>query len=98
VPVYALGDLIPEIQPEAYVHPDAVVIGAVTIGSEASIWPGAGALIPEDTEIPAGSMALGVPARLRPLDPGQQKKWIDYAVREYRDNARRYRRQLRRMD
>jgi hypothetical protein len=43
-------------------------------------------------------MALGIPARLRPLDPGQQKKWIDYAVREYRDNARRYRRELRLMD
>ena len=172
--VYALGDLIPEIHPEAYVHPDAVVIGAVTIGSEASIWPGAvlradfgriaigartsiqdgtvlhttqewptligadcvvghnahlegctvedrcligsgsvvlnralvragsvvgaSALIPEDTEVPAGSMALGVPARLRALDPGQQKKWIDFAVREYRDNTRRYRRELRLMD
>jgi carbonic anhydrase/acetyltransferase-like protein (isoleucine patch superfamily) len=39
MPVYALGDLVPDIHPEAYVHPDAVVIGAVSIGAEASVWP-----------------------------------------------------------
>lgn len=41
MPVYALGDAVPEIHPEAYVHPDAVLIGAVTIGAESTIWPGA---------------------------------------------------------
>ena len=39
--LYALGDLVPSIDPEAYVHPDAVIIGAVTIGPESSVWPGA---------------------------------------------------------
>ena len=39
--VYALGDQVPDIHPDAYVHPDAVVIGTVTIGAESSIWPGA---------------------------------------------------------
>jgi carbonic anhydrase/acetyltransferase-like protein (isoleucine patch superfamily) len=39
--IYRLGDLVPTIDPEAYVHPDAVVIGDVTIGSESSIWPSA---------------------------------------------------------
>ncbi|MDN5859680.1 MAG: gamma carbonic anhydrase family protein [Pseudonocardia sp.] len=39
MPVYALGDREPAIHPEAYVHPDAVVIGNVTIGAESSIWP-----------------------------------------------------------
>jgi carbonic anhydrase/acetyltransferase-like protein (isoleucine patch superfamily) len=39
--VYALGDIEPDIDPTAYVHPDAVVIGAVTLGAEASVWPGA---------------------------------------------------------
>jgi len=39
--VYALGERTPSIHPEAFVHPDAVVIGDVTIGAEASIWPGA---------------------------------------------------------
>ncbi len=41
MPVYALGDRAPDIHPDAYVHPDAVVIGAVTLGAEASVWPGA---------------------------------------------------------
>ena len=39
VPVYALGDLEPDIHPDAYVHPDAVVIGNVTLGAESSVWP-----------------------------------------------------------
>ncbi len=39
--VYALGDRAPVLHPTAYVHPGATVIGAVTIGAEASIWPGA---------------------------------------------------------
>lgn len=37
--IYALGELEPTIDPTAYVHPDAVVIGAVTIGAQSSIWP-----------------------------------------------------------
>lgn len=37
--IYALGDLVPDISPEAFVHPEAVIIGAVTIGPRASIWP-----------------------------------------------------------
>lgn len=41
MPIYALGDLVPSIHPDAYIHPDAVVIGNVTIGAESSIWPGA---------------------------------------------------------
>lgn len=39
--VYALGDRAPTIDPDAFVHPAAVVIGAVSIGPEATIWPGA---------------------------------------------------------
>ena len=39
--VYALGDDVPDIDPEAYVHPEAVVIGRVLVGPQASVWPGA---------------------------------------------------------
>ena len=39
--VYALGERTPTIHPEAFVHPDAVVIGDVTIGAEATVWPAA---------------------------------------------------------
>lgn len=41
MPVYALGDDVPAIDPEAFVHPDAVVIGRVSVGAGASLWPGA---------------------------------------------------------
>jgi len=39
--IYQLGDLVPIVDPEAYVHPDAVVIGDVTIGAESTVWPSA---------------------------------------------------------
>jgi carbonic anhydrase/acetyltransferase-like protein (isoleucine patch superfamily) len=41
VPIYALGSAVPEIHPEAFVHPDAVVIGDVVVGAKSSLWPGA---------------------------------------------------------
>ena len=37
--IYALGDLVPDIHANAFVHPDATVIGDVTIGDGATIWP-----------------------------------------------------------
>jgi len=39
MPLYALGELEPDIDGSAFVHPDAVVIGRVRIGPEASVWP-----------------------------------------------------------
>lgn len=39
MPIYALGDQEPQIASDAFVHPDAVVIGSVTIGSQSSVWP-----------------------------------------------------------
>jgi carbonic anhydrase/acetyltransferase-like protein (isoleucine patch superfamily) len=49
VPIYALGDRVPQIHHDAYVHPDAVprrhrvpdavVIGDVRVGADSSIWP-----------------------------------------------------------
>lgn len=41
MPIYALDDLVPDVHPDAYVHPEAVVIGAVTIGSGSTVWPSA---------------------------------------------------------
>ena len=37
--VYALGDLVPRIHADAYVHPEATIIGDVTIGAGSTIWP-----------------------------------------------------------
>src|ERR1700676_3161387 len=41
MPIYALADLEPSIDPSAFVHPDAVIIGDVRIGPDSSIWPAA---------------------------------------------------------
>lgn len=170
--VYALGDRVPSIDPEAFVHPDAVVIGKVTIGPESTVWPGAvlrgdygeivvgaqtsiqdgtvihavpefpttvgdrcvvghiahlegctieddclvgsgsvvlhralvrshslvgaGAVVPNDMEVPTGAMALGVPAKLRTdaVPPGT----FAPAVKNYVGNGHRYRKELRRLD
>jgi carbonic anhydrase/acetyltransferase-like protein (isoleucine patch superfamily) len=54
MPVYALGDQVPSIDGTAYVHPDAVVIGAVAIGPQSSIWPNA-VLRGDDGEIRIGA-------------------------------------------
>ena len=37
--LYALGDKTPDIDPTAFVHPDAVIIGDVRVGPESSVWP-----------------------------------------------------------
>ena len=39
--IYALGDLTPRIHPDAFVHPDATVIGDVVLGAFSSVWPSA---------------------------------------------------------
>jgi carbonic anhydrase/acetyltransferase-like protein (isoleucine patch superfamily) len=39
--IYALGDRVPVVHPDAYVHPDASVIGDVHLGAGATVWPGA---------------------------------------------------------
>ena len=41
MPLYAIGDRMPQIDPAAFIHPDAVIIGDVTVGAESSVWPGA---------------------------------------------------------
>ena len=41
MPIYALDDRVPSIDPDAYVHPDAVIIGSVELGAGASVWPAA---------------------------------------------------------
>jgi carbonic anhydrase/acetyltransferase-like protein (isoleucine patch superfamily) len=171
VPIYALGEYEPDIDPLAYVHPDAVVIGRVTIGPQASVWPcavlrgdhgyitvgartsvqdgtivhttkdwptvigsecvvghnahlegcvvgdrcligsgsvtlnrarvgagaivGAAALVPQDFEVPPGSLAVGVPAVIKRT--GLSGEWIDTAVKSYVETARWHRQALRRL-
>lgn len=39
MPIYALGDRVPQIHESAYIHPEATIIGSAVIGPEASVWP-----------------------------------------------------------
>ena len=41
MPIYAIDDRSPSIDPDAYVHPEATIIGDVRIGPKSSIWPSA---------------------------------------------------------
>jgi carbonic anhydrase/acetyltransferase-like protein (isoleucine patch superfamily) len=173
VPIYALGDQIPDIHPDAFVHPDATVIGSVTLGAQASVWPqavlrgdsgvieigertsvqdgtvihctevhptrigascvighnvhiegatigegcliasgsvvlngsvvedgailGAGGVMSYNGHIPARSMALGVPARVRPDYQVPEGAWAPIVAR-YVENVSLYRNKLRRLD
>ncbi len=172
MPIYALGDRVPEVHPTAYVHPEAVLIGSVVVGEEASIWPcavvraddntirigartsvqdgsvlhctwdletvigdecvighlvhlegcviedrslvgngsivlhraivrsgalvGSNAVVTNNMEVPAGAMALGIPAKIREnaVDPIH----IKGAMLSYLHRARLYRDELRRID
>ena len=67
--IYALGDVEPTIDPTAYIHPDAVVIGDVTIGPESSVWPSAvlrgdpgGIVVGARTSIQDGTVVHTTPA------------------------------------
>ncbi|HCB34088.1 MAG TPA: gamma carbonic anhydrase family protein [Acidimicrobiaceae bacterium] len=54
MPVYALGEHEPQIHPDAFVMPEAVLIGRVFVGAEATIWSGA-VLRGDDNEIHIGA-------------------------------------------
>ena len=54
MPIYALGEQVPDIDGQAYIHPDAVIIGSVRIGPFSSVWPSA-VLRGDDGEIIIGA-------------------------------------------
>jgi len=39
--IHAFGDRVPVFAPDAYVHPDATIIGDVVLEDGANVWPGA---------------------------------------------------------
>jgi carbonic anhydrase/acetyltransferase-like protein (isoleucine patch superfamily) len=50
----ALGDRIPDIHPEAWIAPGAVIVGRVTLGRSANVWYGS-VLRADDDEIVVGA-------------------------------------------
>ena len=66
--IFALGNRIPTIHAEAFIHPDATVIGDVHIGANSSVWPGAvlrgdygTILIGQRTSIQDGTVIHAIP-------------------------------------
>jgi carbonic anhydrase/acetyltransferase-like protein (isoleucine patch superfamily) len=57
---------------------------------------GAGAVVPNDLEVPSNAMALGVPAKIKPDAVLQEA--IDIAALVYVENVDRYKTELRRLD
>jgi carbonic anhydrase/acetyltransferase-like protein (isoleucine patch superfamily) len=49
VAIYQLGNDVPQIPGSAFVAPEAIVIGRVTLGERASVWPGAVIRADDDT-------------------------------------------------
>lgn len=172
MPIYALGSAEPTISSEAFIHPDATIIGDVHIGPQSSIWPqvvlrgddgpifigsrtsiqdgsvihtlsehpttvgdsctighivhlegcviednvlvgngsivlhrviarswsliGANAVVTNDTEIPGGALALGVPAKIRP--DAANAELIRMSAEAYVGRVEFYRKNLRRLD
>lgn len=41
MPIYAMGDLVPVVDPTAFVHPTAVLIGDAIVGPDCYVGPGA---------------------------------------------------------
>ena len=37
--LYALGEIVPRVDPDAFVHPDATIIGNVVLGPRVTVWP-----------------------------------------------------------
>lgn len=83
------------VQDRCLIGSGSVVLNRARV--EAGSVVGACALVTEDAVVPAGSMALGVPARSRPMDGDEQARWIEMGVREYVESGRRYSKGLRRL-
>lgn len=80
---------------ESLIGIGAVVLNGVKIGKNCLV--GAGSLVTEGKEFPDGSMILGSPARVvRSLTP-EQIEGLRQSAAHYIDNARLYRRSLKKL-
>lgn len=69
MPVYRLGAATPRIPASAYVAPGATVIGRVTLGERASVWPGA-VIRGDDDTIRVGDNTNVQDGAVLHVDPG----------------------------
>ena len=80
------------IEDEALIGMGAIVLNGAVVERGALV--AAGALVPERARIPAGHLAVGVPARvLRPLNDAERER-MAHGLRVYIERARLYRERL----
>ena len=72
----------------------SVVLNRAVVEDDSAV--GAAALVVENMVVPSGSIAVGVPARLRPAPP-ELGAWVQDAVEIYLRGSTRYRAELRRI-
>ena len=82
------------IEDGALVGNGSVVLHRVIVRTGAVV--GSNAVVTAGTEVPTGSMALGIPAKLRPS--GDLSDMIRPGVESYVARGARYRKELRRLD
>lgn len=80
-----------EIGDGAIIGMNATVLPRATVGSEAVV--AAGSVVGEGVEIPARTLAAGVPAQVKKELSGSSLEWVKTAPRDYHEKAREYREQ-----
>jgi carbonic anhydrase/acetyltransferase-like protein (isoleucine patch superfamily) len=80
------------IESRGFVGTGAIVLHRCVVGAEAVV--AAGAVVLDDTNVPPGALAVGVPARIR---LGAAPPIRESGVRHYLDEMERYRRDLKRI-
>ena len=82
------------IEDSALIGVGSIVLHRAVVERGATV--GAGAVVTNDMRVPAGALALGVPAQIKPDRSHEQI--IELMAKVYVDNAARYKRGLRRID
>ena len=67
---------------------NAVVLNGAKIGKHCLI--GANTLVPENMEIPDGSLVVGSPAKIKRSLGEEQRKMLELSAQHYVDNGRRF--------
>jgi carbonic anhydrase/acetyltransferase-like protein (isoleucine patch superfamily) len=83
------------IEDHCLIGSGSLVLNRARVGTGAVI--AAAALIREDMIVPAGALALGVPAAIRDGAGLRQREWIADAVKTYLNTAEQHRTGLRRL-
>lgn len=76
------------VEDSAVLGMGCVVLQRARVGEGAMV--AAGCVVTEDQEIPAGHLAVGVPARVTKELSGSSKAWVANAARAYDELRRRY--------